>query len=192
MTLVSPPRLLLLVDTHLHEGGSTREERARVEHTIAMAGSLASHALEAGLMVGLCAFSEGWIDLKPNRGKRHGRDIMAALATLAPNRAQGAPPLLDHCDGLLTPSTTPVLLALLYVGNQIFRLTATPILLIGQFLVLLQIVKLFEQRANRDYASLLILSLLLVVAAAISTASLLFAMIMIAYLFLALYCCLLL
>jgi protein-glutamine gamma-glutamyltransferase len=83
------------------------------------------------------------------------------------------------------------LLALAYVANQILRLTATPILLIGQFLVLLQIVKLFEQRVNRDYASLLILSLLLVVAAAISTASLIFAIIMIVYLFLALYCCLL-
>src|SRR5690242_16729578 len=35
------------------------------------------------------------------------------------------------------------LLALAYVANQILRLPATPILLIGQFLVLLQIVKLF-------------------------------------------------
>jgi uncharacterized protein (DUF58 family) len=110
MTLVSPPRILLLVDTHLREGGDARDDRARVEHSIAMTGSLASHALEAGLMVGLCAYSDGWIDLKPNRGKRHGRDLMATLATLSPNRIQTAQHLLDHCDALLAPSTTPVLL----------------------------------------------------------------------------------
>src|ERR1700679_3727373 len=53
------------------------------------------------------------------------------------------------------------------------------------------IVKLFEQRANRDYAQLLVLSLLLMVAAAISTASLLFGIIFIIYLFVSLHCCLL-
>jgi hypothetical protein len=83
------------------------------------------------------------------------------------------------------------LTSMAYVIQQVARMTGTPILLIGQFLVLLHIVKLFEQRANRDYAQLLVLSLLLMVAAAISTASLVFAVILIAYLFLALYCCLL-
>jgi transglutaminase-like putative cysteine protease len=68
---------------------------------------------------------------------------------------------------------------------------ATPILTVGQFIVLLHLVKLFEQRGNRDYAQLLVLSLLLMVAAAISTASLLFAIMFIAYLFLSLHCCLL-
>src|SRR5687767_3483692 len=68
---------------------------------------------------------------------------------------------------------------------------ATPILVVGQFLVLLQIVKLYEQRANRDYAQLIVLSLLLIVAASISTASLPFAVLLVAYLFLALYVCLL-
>jgi len=67
----------------------------------------------------------------------------------------------------------------------------TPILLIGNFLVLLQLVKYYELRANRDYAQLLILSLLLMVAASISTASLVFGMLLIGYLFLSLYCCLL-
>jgi transglutaminase-like putative cysteine protease len=69
--------------------------------------------------------------------------------------------------------------------------SATAILLVGEFLLILQIVKLFEQRANRDYAQLLVLSLLLMVAAIISTASLLVGIIMIAYLLLSLYCCLL-
>jgi transglutaminase-like putative cysteine protease len=66
-----------------------------------------------------------------------------------------------------------------------------PILMIGQFIVFLHLVKLFEARANRDYAQLLILSLLLMVAAAISTASLLFGIIFIVYMFLSLHCSLL-
>jgi len=68
---------------------------------------------------------------------------------------------------------------------------APPILTVGQFIVLLHLVKLFELRSNRDYAQLLILSLLLVVAAAISTASLLFGIIFIFYMFLSLHCSLL-
>src|SRR5947209_11879878 len=61
------------------------------------------------------------------------------------------------------------------------RGTSTTILLIGQFLVLLHIVKLFEQRANRDYAQLLVLSLLLMVAAAISSASLVLGALFVVY-----------
>src|SRR5687767_11909906 len=82
------------------------------------------------------------------------------------------------------------ILALLYVVQQIFTAKGPPLMFIGQFLVLLQIIKLFEQRANRDYAQLLILSLLLMVAACINTASLLFGILMIFYLFVSLYCCL--
>lgn len=81
--------------------------------------------------------------------------------------------------------------AVLYIVGEIRANTAVPIVLIGQFLVLLQLVKLYEQRANRDYAQLLVLSLLLVVAAAINTASLIFGALLIFYLFLSLYCCLL-
>lgn len=83
------------------------------------------------------------------------------------------------------------LLAFLYVAMNVMRVTGTPILLIGQFLVLLQIIKLFEQRANRDYAQLLVLSWLLMVAAAISTASLGFAIIFFTHMILLLYGCLL-
>src|SRR3954465_2868750 len=82
-------------------------------------------------------------------------------------------------------------LALAYVVYQIRTSGAPPILVIGQFLVLLQLVKLYEQRANRDYAQLIVLSLLLMVAAAITTASLIFGVMFIGYLFLSLYCCLL-
>src|SRR3954470_9564738 len=82
------------------------------------------------------------------------------------------------------------ILALVYVLQQIITAHGPPLMFIGQFLVLLQIIKLFEQRANRDYAQLLILSLLLMVAACINTASLLFGILMIFYLIVSLYCCL--
>ena len=62
---------------------------------------------------------------------------------------------------------------------------------IGEFLIMLQLVKMYEQRGNRDFAQLLVLSLLLMVAAAISTASLGFGLLFISYLFLSLYGCLL-
>lgn len=73
------------------------------------------------------------------------------------------------------------------------------LLVAGRFLVLLQLVKLYQEGSgrgdhrveNRNYTWLLVLSLLLMVAASISTASLLFGLILIAYLFLSLYCCLL-
>src|SRR5690348_7013560 len=83
------------------------------------------------------------------------------------------------------------ILCLLWAATQMMGSRASAILVIGQFLIFLQLVKLYEQRANRDYAQLLILSLLLMVAAAISTASLLFGILLICYLFLSLYCCLL-
>jgi transglutaminase-like putative cysteine protease len=79
----------------------------------------------------------------------------------------------------------------IYAFLQVRGHEGTPILAIGQFLVLLQVVKIWEQRANRDYAQLLVLSLLLMVAAAISTGSLLFGILFIVYLFLSLYSCLL-
>jgi protein-glutamine gamma-glutamyltransferase len=83
------------------------------------------------------------------------------------------------------------LAALAVVTFEVRAGDSTPILTIGNFIVLLHLVKLFEQRANRDYGQLLVLSLLLMVAAAISTASLLFGLLFIAYLFVSLHCCLL-
>jgi uncharacterized SAM-binding protein YcdF (DUF218 family) len=98
--------------------------------------------------------------------------------------------------GRFTPIPRPLanlltLGGLVLVARQIRAGDATPILTIGNFIVVLHLVKLFEQRANRDYAQLLVLSLLLMVAAAISTASLLFGITFIIYLFASLHCCLL-
>jgi len=90
---------------------------------------------------------------------------------------------------LAANTITLVFAALLVV--RVKQIHGPPILAIGEFLIFLQLVKLFEHRANRDLAQLLILSLLLMVAAAISTASLLFGLLFVAYLFLSLYCCLL-
>src|SRR5205085_9167170 len=81
--------------------------------------------------------------------------------------------------------------AFAYIPDLVLHSATTPILIIGQFLVLLQLVKLYEHRANRDFAQLIVLSLLLMVAAAINTASLAFGLLFIAYLFLSLYVCLL-
>jgi protein-glutamine gamma-glutamyltransferase len=89
---------------------------------------------------------------------------------------------------LLANAITLAALFLAFVAVR--SATSTPILTIGQFLVFLQLVKLYELRANRDYAQLLILSLLLMVAAIISTASLAFAALLAVYLFVSLYCCL--
>lgn len=82
------------------------------------------------------------------------------------------------------------LIALGYVFAQMWALRRPPLLCVGQFLAYLQLIKLLEQRANRDYAQLLVLSLLLMVAAAINTASLLFGILMLVYLVASLYCCL--
>lgn len=86
------------------------------------------------------------------------------------------------------------LVTLLFAAWMVMRVRAMPgpaIFAIGEFLTFLQLVKLYEQRGNRDIAQLLVLSLLLMIAAAISTASLAFGVLFIGYLFLSLYCCLL-
>src|SRR5688572_814886 len=81
--------------------------------------------------------------------------------------------------------------SMLFIAREAFLPNVTPVMVIGKFLVLLQLIKLWEQRANRDYAQLLVLSLLLMVAASINTSSLLFGVLLVVYLFLSLYCCLL-
>ncbi|HWE03399.1 MAG TPA: DUF3488 and transglutaminase-like domain-containing protein [Tepidisphaeraceae bacterium] len=81
----------------------------------------------------------------------------------------------------------------LYVIHEVLTTVGTPVLVLssGEFLMLLQVVKLWEQRGNRDYTTILVLSLLLMVAAAISTPSLIFGLLMAVFLFLSLYCCML-
>jgi transglutaminase-like putative cysteine protease len=83
------------------------------------------------------------------------------------------------------------LTSVVYIVHEVMTAGGTPVMIVGQFLVFLQLVKLWEQRGNRDWGQLLILSLLLIVAASMNTASLLFGIVFAGYLFLSLYCCLL-
>lgn len=136
MTQVSPPKLLLLIDTHLKD--RSLKEHAAVEKTIAMAASLASHALEAGLMVGLYAWgpstpgqseapsripsdttenlelrtknSGAWLGTHPNRGKRHRRDLLSQIAQLPLNTIKDTQSLLDASREFLQSGATPILL----------------------------------------------------------------------------------
>jgi uncharacterized protein (DUF58 family) len=107
MTQVSPPRLLILVDTYLPD--RSLENHVRVEKAIAMAASLASAALEQGLSVGLHAWSDGWVSVTPTRGKRHRRDVLAVLAQLQLNTGHDTQALLEHGFGAIRSGTTPLL-----------------------------------------------------------------------------------
>jgi uncharacterized protein (DUF58 family) len=109
MTQVSPPKLLLIVDTFLAERSAPAH--ADVERTIAMAASLASHALGAGLMVGLYAWGgDRWLGVHPNRGKRHRVDLLAQLAQLPLNVTRDTQAALDASREFQQSAATPVLL----------------------------------------------------------------------------------
>lgn len=94
-------------------------------------------------------------------------------------------PLPRWCANLLT------LFAAAYTAMQIYVDISKPIFPIGNFLVALQLIKLYELRGNRDYAQLLVLSLLLMVSAIISTASLVFGILFLVYVLLSPYTALL-
>lgn len=106
MTHVSPPRLMLLVDTYVK---SAAENCVAVERCIAMAASLASHAISEGLPVGLLAWTGEWTALPSNRGKRHRRDLLTILARLPVNTEQPLPKLLESSYEYQTSATTMVL-----------------------------------------------------------------------------------
>jgi uncharacterized protein (DUF58 family) len=108
MTQVSPPRILILVDTYLPD--RSLENHVRVEKSIAMAASLASTALEQGLSIGLYAWSDGWVGVNPTRGKRHRRDVLAVLAQLQLNTSHDTQALVDHAFELIKSGTTPLLI----------------------------------------------------------------------------------
>jgi len=107
MTRVSPPKLLLLVDSYRQT--KERDELAEIERTIAMAASLADHALEQGLQLGAYVWSGGWVGIHPNRGKRHRRDLLALLAGLPQNPEQPIARLLESAQEFIKSGTTPVL-----------------------------------------------------------------------------------
>ena len=107
MTRVSPPRLMILVDTHLQE--RTPADHALVERTIAIAASLVTRTLEEGFAVGLAVWSGSWIVVSASRGKRHSRDLMAILARLELNTAAPIQDLVEHGRQHLRSGTTVIL-----------------------------------------------------------------------------------
>ena len=108
MVQISPPKLLILVDTFIES--PTLSEHTAVEKAIAMAASLASGAMDSGMAVGMSAWAGEWVNISPLRGKRHSRDILAALAALPINRTVPASRLVEHGEGFLNEGVTPVLL----------------------------------------------------------------------------------
>jgi uncharacterized protein (DUF58 family) len=107
MVQISPPRLLILVDTFIES--PTLAEHTAVEKTIAMAASLASGAMDSGMAVGMSAWAGEWTNIAPQRGKRHCRDILAALAALPINRTVPASRLVEHGEGFQKEGVSPVL-----------------------------------------------------------------------------------
>jgi uncharacterized protein (DUF58 family) len=107
MTQVSPPRIVLVIDTFLQD--RSVEQHVLVERAIAMAASLASAALADGLAVGLYAWNGDWVGIHPTRGKRQREDILSILARLPLNQQHGAQELLERSGTFLKPGTTPVL-----------------------------------------------------------------------------------
>lgn len=83
MTQVAPPRLLVLVDTHVPDADAAEA----IERVIAMAASVASAALEAGVPVGLFCWTGRPTGIRASRGKRHRLELLSTLAQLPRNRA---------------------------------------------------------------------------------------------------------
>ncbi|MGH7178622.1 MAG: DUF58 domain-containing protein [Tepidisphaeraceae bacterium] len=106
MSHVSPPKLLLVVDTYATGDSSVR--RTQVERCIAQAASLASAACDQGLSVGLVAWSDAWVRMGPNRGKRQRRELLSALARLANNSMHAIDKVLAETAELQGPATTIV------------------------------------------------------------------------------------
>ncbi len=109
MTQVSPPRVTILLDTYCPL--RTVDAHAEVERCIAMAASLASQALEAGLSVGLTTYSGEWATIAPARGKRHRRDLLAHMARLPLNTDHSTADLLAYSHSTAEPGSTPLLIA---------------------------------------------------------------------------------
>lgn len=107
MEHVSPPRLVLLVDTYIPD--RTPAYHADVEMSIAMAASLASYALEAELPVGVVCWSGEFRSIDPQRGKRHRRDLLSMLAALPLNTRRTTADLISAAYDSMEASATPVL-----------------------------------------------------------------------------------
>ena len=202
MTRVSPPRLMLLVDTYVPaadvsaDARAARDERHRrlteVERNLAVAASLLSAADRRGLSVGLLlwrgedlatpespaaasgwgrvaarygrgaslrslarrfglgrspattrrhnaaadvgrteppresAASAGWLELRPERGKRHRRDLLAALAAAPANESRDVWALADRAAGSAAALGSETTLVLVTAADAATGIAARP------------------------------------------------------------------
>jgi uncharacterized protein (DUF58 family) len=110
MAHVAPPRLVIFLDTYLAPEARTEPARAEVERAIALAASLIACTVDEGLAVGLHTFAGEPLTILPSRGKRHARDLLAALARLPANDSFPQRRLLDSAPRLLQPGATGVLI----------------------------------------------------------------------------------
>jgi len=113
MTRISPPRLVVFVDTFLDAAPASlplgADPCADVERAIAIAASVATHALDLGMAVGVYAWADDWVSINPSRGKRHARDLMTLLARLPRNTTHPRADLLANAHHVLRSGTTAVL-----------------------------------------------------------------------------------
>ena len=107
MTQESPPRLVIVVDTFNVDGKDSTV--ARIERSIAQAASLVEAACESNLSVGLVCRGEHWVSVKPNRGKRHKRELLTILAKLPTNRAWDTDSIIEHASTMNDSHVTTVL-----------------------------------------------------------------------------------
>ena len=122
MTEVSPPRIVVVVDTYNPDGAAARA--TEIERSIAQAASLVEVAIEAGLAVGLAVRGgDEWAVLSVKRGKRHKRELLSVLALLpdATTQRDHAPEAaLAQASGIANSMTTLVL----FTGGQASSLGA--------------------------------------------------------------------
>jgi uncharacterized protein (DUF58 family) len=110
MTHVSPPRLLLLVNTYVGPDRDAKRQ-ADVERVIAMAASIIDKSMAMGLSLGMIARSDGWIHVPVNRGKRHRRELLHVLARLPLNQEYDHQSLVDEAFAEQASGTTSVLIS---------------------------------------------------------------------------------
>ena len=106
MTRVAPPRLLLVIDNYRVDDSAVR--RDELEKALAMAASVASMALDLGYPVGMFAWSGAFMHVPPNRGKRHRRDLLTAMARLQGNELHPIWHIVEHAMALAGIGTTVV------------------------------------------------------------------------------------
>lgn len=107
MTRVSPPKLLVVIDNYRKD--DSLQTYVAVEYAIAMAATVIDQAMEAGLPIGLVAWTGNWTTITPNRGKRHRLELLTVLARLGDNRQYDHVAMFDKARPLCKSDTTAVL-----------------------------------------------------------------------------------